>query len=876
MGTGKPRVKPSARLSAPTGRPRFTPWVVFFCYLFAFASGSAALTYELAWAQMLTLTFGSTSLAASSVIAGFLGGMGLGAWFYHLVDRRVTRPLALYGMLELGIALTTALITLSMYALPEVFAQLVRGTTASWSLALLRFGMVFVIVLIPSALMGATFPALCTVLIDTVGQVDRRLGMIYGINTIGGAFGALLGGIFLIERLGLTATVRVANVVNLAVACGAFLLLAFLRVRAVRPEPQKDTALPTELHRWVVGLVILVSGFATLGYEIVWFRALRYVVGNSTYALTTVLVIFLVGLGAGSLLLRWVVKRGSPERTLALTQCGIAALAMLAVGCESLLLSSGAFRDHFSIYSHAVQATPWWGRLLLDAGVAVVTMTPATLLMGLLFPLASRLYLGDVRKLSRRTGSAYLLANIGSVLGAVTASLVLLPLLGTIGGTKALAMVNLALGGLVFLAIGRKIRKPLMAATIPAALVVVLAILLPASLPLHGERPDDTAAEVVFLEEGDLATVQVLQNVARPDRRSMTIDGYQIGWSKGFRGSLFYRKQVMLAHLPMALEPGVRTVLNVGLGSAATAEALTKHPELEVIDCVEINPAVVQACELFPESAALNDERVDVIVDDAVNYLLRTPDRYDLIISDGKQHPFFAGNAALLCREFYQYALARLTDRGLFVQWAPLGMLSADLRINLRTFCDVFPYVEIFYFPPSSLFAIGSLQPLAGRRALDEVRYAASVVRDELAPYFIENANALYARWVAGKARLESVLGPGPISAWDRMILDFSTFKTIPADWNRAHAENLRLLLAAEQALAPPAAPTFVPPDGPWSESSRLLRRAFAEQAAGRLRTARDWAAKAVETHPDDPAARVVLQLFEQDLRAAGARSRDQ
>ena len=93
-------------------------------YLAAFLSGAAALMYELTWAKMLSLTFGSTTLSAAAVIAAFMGGMGLGARYFHLVGDRIRRPLAAYAGLEIGIAVSAAVLTPLFYQLPEVFARI--------------------------------------------------------------------------------------------------------------------------------------------------------------------------------------------------------------------------------------------------------------------------------------------------------------------------------------------------------------------------------------------------------------------------------------------------------------------------------------------------------------------------------------------------------------------------------------------------------------------------------------------------------------------------------------------------------------------------------------------------------------------------------
>jgi len=290
----------------------------------ALFSGGAALVYQVAWTKMLALTFGSTTLSAGAVVAGFMGGMGLGAWAYRFVERRASRPLAVYASLEFGIAGSSLLLTWAFLALPSAFASMSASLPSGIGLAMVRIVVVFLLLLAPAMLMGATFPALCAVMIRSTDGVDRYLGMIYGLNTVGAAAGAVFGGLVLLASLGLRGGVLVAQLVNVAIGITALVLLRRSEggVGATGDAPT-ETAIPTALPRLVTGIVLVGSGFTTLAYEIVWFRATRYLMGNSTYALTTVLSIFLVGLGLGSMLLRRGSARQAGERDLALCQAAI-------------------------------------------------------------------------------------------------------------------------------------------------------------------------------------------------------------------------------------------------------------------------------------------------------------------------------------------------------------------------------------------------------------------------------------------------------------------------------------------------------------------------------------------------------------------------
>ena len=832
----------------------------------ACCSGFAALVYEVAWARMLALTFGSTTLSAAAVVAGFMGGMGLGAWLYHHLHSRTQRPLLDYAGLELGIALSAATLSLIFYSLPALLAHLSGPIGSGPPFQVVRFLGAFALILLPAMLMGATYPALCTVVIRSAPGVDRHLGVIYGINTAGAAIGALVAGLWLIDWLGLRGATGVAVLANGVVGVSA---LALWRKRSTgAPSPSADpvpstaraeSVIPTGLPRTVTGIVLFASGFCGLAYEILWFRVLRYTMGTSTYALTVVLFTFLVGLALGSFMLRRAARRSAPEGDLAMCQLLIAVLSLAAMAAYVALPEIPSLFEQLSFRSAIVKSRPWLWRLAIDGGFAVATMLPATVLMGLSFPLATRLFLGDVRRLDARVGAAYVLANLGGVLGAVGAAVALLPLLGTIGGAKLCAAVNVALAAIIYVAMPRLRGRGLAFTVACVAVVAALIVALPSTPPLRGEKLDDNlVGDVIFSEEGNLATVQVLEDPRDQSRRAMAINGIKIGWSAGFSGTPNHRKQLLLAHLPMVLDGHLRKALAVGLGSAATLGSLASYPHMELIDCVEINGTVSRACQLFPECDVLGDPRVSLVIDDALHYLLATGPPYDLIVSDGKQDQLNSANAAMLCREYYRYARERLSAGGLMVQWLQLGMLHRDLRIVLRTACAVFDHVELFFFPPSSVLWIGSQQPLADRQRLPSAKYTA-LAAGEMSPYHLLSTASLVGHWVAGKEQLEPLIGDGPHSTWDHLILDSSPFRASRQQWQQAAADNLDLLIRASSM--PRTEPGLIATSGEeaYFESQRLLRRALLE-APRNPRRARQLAQKALDLNRADGEVRRFLK----------------
>jgi len=826
-------------------------------YFFALASGAAALTYEVAWTKLLSLSFGSSTLAASAAVAAFMGGMGVGAWLYHRMLRRVVDALRLYAWLEIGIAVSAIVLTGILEVLPTGFAALLSALPAGGGegsvATFVRLTGVFGLLIVPTALMGATYPALCSVVIGSREGVDRHLGGLYGWNTIGAAGGGLLAGIVLIPWLGLRASIGVGAAINLAVGLAAFALASRDSSR-VEPASASEApeALPSRIPLAAVGLILFASGFATLAYEIVWFRAFRSLAGNSTYAFTIVLVTFLLGLGFGSVGLERVLRRGSPERALAWVQFGIAtfaSLGMLGLG----YFIAGPEGVEFSTTGAWVREMPWQQRLLLHGGIALILMLPATLLMGLSFPLASRLYLGSVSGLSRRIGGAVLLANIGSIAGSIGAAVWLLPNFGSMASTRGIALLNIALGLLAaHFALGSRGER-LRWVLVLAGGATLAAGLVPSAIPYQMSALAGIPAHVLFVEEGEIATVRV-SAADRDERiRGMSIDGVTIGVSAGWNYPV-YSKQILIAHLPMWLEPRIRSVMQIGLGSASTLDALTRHPELERIEAVEISPTVVAASRYFEESRALDDPRVRVHVEDAIHHLLRSSGSYDLIISDGKQNEDFSGNAKMMSREFYELALSRLSSDGLFVQWIPLNNLEADLRAVVRTAGGVFEHLNIFYDPPLSLLFVGSREPLAGRQRADAA-VAHRHMGADLSRLGFAAPDLLRFEWLTDREALLDVVGEGPQNTWNDSVIEFTAYRTRRTELGRqgfTASANLAWLLEAENHSHERAPSEFVAASEAQRRAHHLVRQGYRKLLGGDREAAIELVEQGLALAPSD------------------------
>src|SRR5205823_12818444 len=157
------------------------------------------------------------------------------------------------------------------------------------------------------------------------------------------------------------------------------------------------------------------------------------------------------------------------------------------------------------------------------------------------------------------------------------------------------------------------------------------------------------------------------------------------------------RTQLLLGHLGAAFHPAPRRVLIIGFGGGMTASAVARYPDVEQIDCVEIEPAVVRAAPYLKtlNRGVLNDSRLHIIFDDARNFLLTSRQQHDLIISE-PSNPWIAGIATLFTKEYYAAVRQRLAPGGMFVQWVQSYSLApADLRMIIGSLAPHFPEVTL-------------------------------------------------------------------------------------------------------------------------------------------------------------------------------------
>jgi predicted membrane-bound spermidine synthase len=708
------------------------------CFL---GSGFTGLVYELLWTRRLQLTFGSTTYSITAVLAAFMAGLGLGG---YLIGRRVDRsrlsPVRIYAYLELGVGLY-ALASLPLLSLCEwLYAALQAWLgLGQWGAALLKLLLAFPVLAFPAALMGGTLPALTRALCESRSTLHLTVSRLYGVNTIGAATGTALTGLVLIESLGIWQSMVLAALVNLSIAA---LVLGRLRrepaEHSAPAEPIPEAAAAPELRLRAhlrspailfCAIAVTLTGFLSMLYQIVWTRMISLVVGSSSYAFAIVLAIFLLGLALGALLY---------SRTAASRPPAAGGLAVLLLGLGlwvTLTLSLIPLLPEIMIRLAQIPGVGYLRLLAFELVLALTLLLVPTLILGAALPMSMGIVSRALGQLGRDVGGVYLANTGGAIAGSVLTGFALIPLLGSERTLLIGVLLNLVLAAVGILAFGGPpLRRAIgLAGTLAVTAVCLMQPSWPPSVfdsglgtrldavrakgPLElARRLERAPSRLRFLEEGVNATVSVREF---PNQLTLLVNGKPDASTGGDMTT-----QATLGAIPLLAHPRPTEVAVIGFGSGVTAHVATFFPEVQRIDVVEIERAVLRAAPLFRAVNGGVEEhaKVNLLLDDARSLLRTSSRRYDVIISE-PSNPWMAGVASLFSADYYELARRRLKPGGIFGQWLQLYRIDAEaVAMILRTMLTSFPEVEVWHADAHNLILLGSDGPI--RHSLDRVERA--------------------------------------------------------------------------------------------------------------------------------------------------------
>src|SRR5689334_4245749 len=174
---------------------------------------------------MLGLVFGATTLAVSTVLAAFMGGLALGSALAGRLAPRLTKPVAAYGWMEIGVAIYALLVPVLFHGVDNLYALVWRDLQpGSFAFTLLRFALSCLLLLVPTTLMGATLPVLSAALLRSEDHDANSVTRLYTCNLAGAIIGTLVAGFVLLPAFGVRTTIVIAALINVIVGFIAFTL----------------------------------------------------------------------------------------------------------------------------------------------------------------------------------------------------------------------------------------------------------------------------------------------------------------------------------------------------------------------------------------------------------------------------------------------------------------------------------------------------------------------------------------------------------------------------------------------------------------------------------------------------------------------------
>ena len=785
--------------------------VLGIIYLIFFLSGAAALVYEVLWVRYLSLVFGGSHLAVTTVLAVFMGGLALGSYTIGKKVGDYRKLLRLYGFLELGIAASALVFVALMRLYPIIYVPLARISDSPVYLSIIRVTFAAVALIVPTTLMGGTLPVLSSFISNRAAGLGSRLSFLYGFNTIGAVVGASATGFFLLPHYTVSTTLSLAVLINVLAGTLGIVLQAKAQAvldasaaggeavtdagtPSVPPEGQRKDIFSLKLVLWGIG----VSGFCALAYEVLWTRILSIVIGASVYGFTLLLMAFLAGIGLGSaaygLFLRIYGARHKGTGSHSLRSIIGFGLVQVLIGVSALVVTLH-IRDlptlAVSVYDffHDLQLRiqPFKTRQLANFVLAFSFLFVPAFFMGVAFPLAGTIH-GEYKKLvGRAVGEILSYNTIGAILGSAVSGFILIYLLGIQQSLQVIILINIGFGLLVMVSVlGRKtLNWGISIAVTIAILVLALnpsiwalwdpkfyAIYQSNHPEMYGTPEKIREAmennDVLYYGEG----VQAIVSSIKSGEAQYFITNGRVEASNSNEGM---QCQYTLGHLPMLLNKNPKKVFVLGTGSGMTLGATLVHPGVEQVTLAEIEPKVLGVARTFGiyNHYALHNPKLKIVFNDGRNFLLTTTEKFDVITAD-PIHPWFSGAGYLYSTEYFKLAARHLNPGGIVCQWLPLYELTEEnLKSVVATLRDNFSFIMV-WLTHDDAELVGSNSPIIIDEVELERRIRVPEVLQDLDRVKMGSAEDFLSYFVMGTEGAKAYSYGGRINTDNNLYLEFS------------------------------------------------------------------------------------------------------
>jgi len=672
--------------------------------LFLFVSGFCSLAYQVVWLREFRLVFGGSTLAASAVLAVFMGALGMGSWVLGRKADNSPQPGRFYAIIELLIGLTVLISPLLLTFGKKLYYMTGGMQELGWLAIALQMLITIGVIALPCFLMGGTLPAAIRVIQTDEDTVRRASAVMYGVNIAGAVIGALLVNFYGLEVFGNTKCLLMAAGLNIILGVAAYLLIA-------RHQPAQALPFITQKDHgdaWLLYGVAFASGFIFFALELLWFRSSIPLLGGSVYNFGLILALALMGMSMGGLIYSVILKYAKPSYAL------LGIVSVLFALTVAIPYTWGDGYAHFcSVLQAGYIGYPFADKLWVWFVIGGFLVLPTAVMAGIQFPLILSLIGKGRDGVGRQIGRVYAFNTAGAVAGSILGGFVFIPKF-SITNTWLL-MIALALAVAVIVA-GVAIAKRARlsgAITIGMACGIVMLAIQGSGLTAYWLHNPIGFGRTQFKAGAKLADIEHLKR----SMKRVTLyqyDGREISGSLQTRMDLALINngksdgsalgdagtQIMLSLLGSLLHHGdPKHACVIGLGTGTSAGWLAQVPSIESLDVFELEPHLVDCARYYApvNYDVVNNPKVNIILGDARESLMASKGKkYDLIASE-PSNPQRAGVANLYTQEYYQTAADRLHEDGVFTQWLQAYEIEVDsVHLIMVTLRSVFPQVCVY------------------------------------------------------------------------------------------------------------------------------------------------------------------------------------
>lgn len=614
-----------------------------------------------------------------------------------------------YFFIEISIGIYALLLPHFITNLEILYINLFEQISLSFFMSIvLKSTLAMILLIIPTFLMGTTLPLITKYLSQTIDEYSKNISLLYGLNTFGAIIGTLIAGFYLLENYGISGATYFSATLNFIVAiCFAivFKLISPEDLNIIKQKKSKEKSSNKTFDEFSALLLISysISGVASMFYQVSWTRSLSLIIGTSTYAFTTMLATFLLGITIGSLFYRYIPHKISRVNLYLFFQFLIVVSVLIGT----------SFIDDLPFYYLSLNEMFFqnWNDLhYIRFLLAAIIMLIPTISLGILFPIVCDILISKNKKMTHTVGKTYAYTSLGATVGAILAGLVVIPLIGIQNTIYVGAFLNLFAFIIVLLQFNEITKQKKFSFFGLSIIFYISSVAI-----IDKWNPKVMSSGVYVYTDNYFNVSNNLSDVNLSKRQiwNLAMNNYDLMYYKdGMTDTVAVMKnmhgvislmvngkvdasaksehdvatQVMIGQLPLLLHKNPKDVFLVGYASGITAGSILTH-NIKNLDTAEISSSIVEASKLFNKYNfdPLNDERTNLYIKDARQTLMISNKKYDVIVSQ-PSNPWIKGQSSLFSYDWYKIVNEHLNDDGVFMQWLPAYHMSEkNLKVIINT-----------------------------------------------------------------------------------------------------------------------------------------------------------------------------------------------